>query len=143
MGFEVASDITPVPTAARDASVGNLVGRLSEQVSDLVHGEMALAESELKRKGAKLAAGGGLFGGAAVVGVFAVGTLVAAAVLGLATVLAGWLAALIVAAALLVVAGVLALVGKKDVQAATPPLPTDAINSVKQDIHTVQEARRR
>ncbi|MBL7487765.1 phage holin family protein [Frankia sp. AgB1.9] len=139
----MTSDISSATGAPRDASVGRLVGRLSEQVSHLVHGEMALAETELKRKGAKAAAGGGLFGGAAVVGVFGVGTLVACAVLGLATVLSAWLASLIVAAALLLTAGVLALAGKKDLQAATPPLPTDAINSVKQDIHTVAEATRR
>jgi Flp pilus assembly protein TadB len=116
---------------------------MSEQVSHLVRGEIALAEAELKRKGAKAAASGGLFGGAAVAGVFGVGTLVACAVLGLATVLSAWLAALIVAGALLLTAGVLALAGKKDLQAATPPLPTEAIDSVKQDIHTVAEATRR
>jgi hypothetical protein len=116
---------------------------MTEQVSTLVRGEIALAESELKQKGTKAAIGGGLFGGAAVVAVFGVGTLVACAVLGLATVLDAWLAALIVAVVLLAGAGVLALIGKRDFKAATPPLPTDAIEGVKQDIHTVQEARRR
>lgn len=138
----MTSDTSSVPAEARDASVGRLVTQMSEQVSQLVRGELALAESELKQKGAKAAAGGGLFGGAALVAVFGVGSLVTCAILGLATVLDAWLAALIVAVVLLLTAGVLALAGKRDFKAATPPLPTDAIEGVKQDIATVNEARR-
>jgi hypothetical protein len=36
-------------------------------------------------------------------------------------------------------AGVLALLGRKDVQQAAPPLPTETIESVKTDVATVQD----
>jgi hypothetical protein len=65
--------------------------------------------------------------------------LVTAAILGLAAFLPGWLAAVIIAVVLFVVAGVLALIGKKDVQQAAPPLPTETIESLKTDVATVTE----
>ena len=55
-------------------------------------------------------------------------------ILVLATAMTGWLAALIVAAAYGVIAGVLALMGKTKVQQATPPLPEQATDSVKEDV---------
>ena len=60
--------------------------------------------------------------------------------------LAGWLAALIVGVVLGAVAGVLALRGKTKVQQATPPLPEQATESVKEDVRwaksRAQAARR-
>ncbi len=64
-------------------------------------------------------------------------------ILLLALVLPAWLSALIVAGVLFAIAGVLALVGKKDVQKGTPPVPTEAIASTKTDIQTVKESARR
>jgi hypothetical protein len=45
-----------------------------------------------------------------------------------------WLAALVVAVVYLAVAGVLALVGKGRVQEATPPVPEQTRDSVKEDV---------
>jgi Putative Actinobacterial Holin-X, holin superfamily III len=47
---------------------------------------------------------------------------------------APWLAALIVAFVLGVIAGLLALQGKNKVQQATPPVPEQASESVKEDV---------
>ncbi len=58
----------------------------------------------------------------------------AAAILGLATAVTAWLAALIVTAVLAAAAGILALQGKTKVQQATPPLPEQATESVKEDV---------
>ena len=88
----------------------------------------------------------GLLVAALVTGFFAflgLAVLVATAVLALDLVLPAWLAALIVAVALFAIAGVLALVGKKDVEKGSPPVPTEAISSVKADIATVKESARR
>ncbi|WP_307874421.1 phage holin family protein [Frankia nepalensis] len=126
-----------------DATTGELVTRLSEQVSRLVRDELALARAEMSRKAKKAALGGGLVGGAGLVGGLGVGVLVACAVLGLATVVAAWLAALIVGLVLVAVAGVLAMVGKKEVREVAPPLPVGAIEGVKDDLHTIREARHR
>ena len=101
--------------------------------------EVRLAQAEVTQKAKRLGIGAGLFGGAGIVALLGLGALVTAAILGLANVLPGWLAAIIVAVVLFLVAGVLALLGKKDVQQATPPLPTDTIASVQADIETVKQ----
>jgi MFS family permease len=131
---------------ASEASMAELVRQLSDQTTLLARQEVALAKAELADKGKRAGLGAGMFGGAGLAGVYAVGAFVAAAILGLATAVDGWLAALIVGLVLAAVAGVLALVGKNKVQEATPPLPEEAISSAKQDVETVkaraQEGRR-
>jgi uncharacterized membrane protein YqjE len=64
--------------------------------------------------------------------------LVVAAVLGLAEVLAPWLAALIVAVVFLVLAGVLALLGVGRLKKGLPPVPKESIDSVKEDLDAVK-----
>lgn len=63
----------------------------------------------------------------------------AASILALALVVPAWAAALIVGGALLAVAGVISLVGKKQVQQATPATPERTVASVKHDIDDVKE----
>ena len=104
---------------------------------------MRLAQAEVTQKVKRFGIGAGLFGGAGVVAILGLGALVTAAILGLANVLPGWLAAVIVAVALFAVAAVLALLGKKDVQQAAPPLPTETIASVQADIDAVKTAASR
>ena len=114
---------TPPPPAAnlaetpardpKDASTGELIGQLTEQLSTLVRDEARLAQAEVTQKAKKLGLGAGLFGGAGLMAFFGLAVLISAAVLGLAEVLPGWLAALIVAVVLFAVAGVLALVGRR------------------------------
>lgn len=130
------------PNAA-DSSVGELVERLSAQISTLVRDELALATAELKRKGAQAGVGAGLGGAGAVLALLGFGALVAAAILGLATVLAGWLAALLVGVALVALAGVAGATGIGHVRNATPPVPETAVESTKRDIETVKESVRR
>ncbi len=134
------ADQQPVP---ENASTGQLIGQLTEQISRLVRDEARLAQAEVTQKARKLGVGAGLFGGAGLIAFFGLAALITAAILALALVLPDWLAALIVAVVLLAVAGVLALVGKKDVEKGSPPVPTEAISSVKTDIATVKESARR
>jgi MFS family permease len=117
-----------------EASLAELVKQLTEQSSRLARQEVELAKAELAVKGKRAGIGAGMFGGAGVFGLYALGALVAAAVLGLATAVTGWLAALIVAAVLGAIAGILALQGKSKVQQATPPVPEQATESVKEDV---------
>ncbi|MBV8221034.1 MAG: phage holin family protein [Solirubrobacterales bacterium] len=121
-------------TGAADASIGELVKQLSEQSSRLARQEVELAKAELAIKGKKAGVGAGMFGGAGVFGFYGFGALVAAAVLALATAVDAWLSALIVAAVLGAVAGILALQGKSKVSQATPPVPEQATESVKEDV---------
>lgn len=121
-------------TAPSDASIPELVRQLSEQSSRLARQEVELAKAELAIKGKRAGIGAGMFGGAGVFGFYGFGALIAAAILGLATAVTAWLAALIVAAVLAVVGGILALQGKHKVAQATPPIPEQATESVKEDV---------
>jgi hypothetical protein len=137
-----ASRVEPPPPAPHDAStgqlIGQLIGQLTEQLSRLVRDEARLAQAEVSQKAKKLGVGAGLFGGAGLMAFFGLAVLITAAVLALDLVLPAWLAAVIVAVVLFAVAGVLALVGKKDVEQASPPVPTQAIAGVQADIATVK-----
>jgi hypothetical protein len=55
----------------------------------------------------------------------------------------GWLAALIVTGALFVGAGVFAVAGRQGVRRGTPPVPTEAVRSTKEDVAAVREAVKR
>jgi hypothetical protein len=138
-----ASRATPPPPPAEDASTGQLISQLTEQISTLVRDEARLAQAEVTQKAKRLGLGAGLFGGAGLFAFFGLAVLIAAAVLALAEAVPGWLAAVIVAVVLFAVAGVLALIGKKDVQQGSPPVPTQAIASTKADIATVKKAASR
>ncbi len=124
-------------------STADLLKRLSEQTSRLVSQEMELAKAELTQKGKQAGIGAGMFGGAGVLGAYAVGALIAAAIALLATAIATWLAALIVGVVLAAVAGALALTGKTRVQKAVPPMPEQAVDSIKQDVQVTKDSAQR
>jgi hypothetical protein len=126
-------------TPQTEPSVAELVKQLSEQTSRLARQEVELAKAELAVKGKRAGIGAGMFGGAGLFGLYALGALTAAAILALATAVAGWLAALIVAVVYGAIAGVLALQGKNKVQAATPPVPEEATESVKEDVRWAKD----
>ena len=130
-------------SAAREPSTAELVRQAAEQISRLVRDELALAKAEMTQKGKKAGVGAGLLGGGGVVALYGVAALLTAIVLGLAEVMPAWLAALIVAVVLFAVAGVLAVLGRKQVKQATPPLPKEAVRSAKTDIDEVKERAQR
>jgi Putative Actinobacterial Holin-X, holin superfamily III len=125
-----------------DKPLGELVQDLSRQTSTLIRQEMRLAQAELAEKGRHAGKGAGMFGGAGAVALYGVGALVAAAILGLATVLEPWIAATAVGVGLLLVAGLLALTGKKELDEAGPPRPERALESVQLDVETVKTRAR-
>lgn len=129
--------------ASVDQPVSELVKQLSEQLPRLAREEMQLARAELAEKGKRAGLGGGLVAGAAVVAWFGAGALVAAAIVALSLVVALWLAAVIAGAALLLVAGVAALLGRRLVGRATPPVPRQAVESVKSDVEQIRERAQR
>jgi Putative Actinobacterial Holin-X, holin superfamily III len=125
-----------------ERSLPELTKRLADQASELAQKEAELAKAELAIKGKRLGIGAGAFGAAGLVALYALGALVATAILALAIVLDAWLAALLVTLGLGAAAGVLALVGKKKVDEGTPPAPEQAIESTKTDVeYTKQRAK--
>ncbi|MFJ8043732.1 phage holin family protein [Kitasatospora sp. NPDC096147] len=124
---------------AADESVGALVSRASQQMSELVREEMQLARAEMAEKGRRYGAGGGLFGGAGLLGFLAAQALVCAGIAALAGLLPVWAAALVVAAVLAGAAAVAALAGKKQIAKAGAPAPEQTIDSVKADMAEIKE----
>jgi MFS family permease len=124
--------------AEHETSTADLLKQLSAQTTTLVRQEIELAKVELAEKGKRAGIGAGMFGGAGALGFYAFGALTACAILALATAVSGWLAALIVAVLYGAIAGVLALTGKKQVTAATPPVPEQALQSTKEDVRWVK-----
>jgi membrane protein len=125
-----------------DRPLGELVQDLSRQMSTLIRQEMRLAQAELSEKGRHAGKGAGMFGGAGLVALYGVGALVAAGILGLATVIEPWIAAAAVGAGLLLIAGILALTGKKELDEAGPPKPEQTLDSVQRDVETVKARAR-
>jgi hypothetical protein len=129
----MAAHDTP-PDELRERPIGDLVKQLANQTSTLVRQELDLAKAELSEKGRVAGQGAGLLGGATVVGLSAAGALTACAVLALSEVMDSWLAALIVAVVLGAVAALLGDRGRARVRAATPPVPQQAVETVKEDV---------
>jgi uncharacterized membrane protein YqjE len=123
--------------------VGELVQELSQQTATLVRQEMRLAQVELQEKGKRAGIGAGMFGGAGLVALYGVGAVVAAVIMLLATAIEPWVSALIVGVVLLATAGILALLGRRQVEQATPPKPERAMESMQHDVEHVRERVRR
>lgn len=117
----------------REQPIGELLKQLSDDLSALVRQELKLAQAEMTEKGKKAGVGVGMFGGAGVVGLLALGALTTCLIAALATAMEVWIAALIVTVIYAAAAGALALNGKDRVSQATPPLPEQTIQTVKED----------
>jgi uncharacterized membrane protein YqjE len=122
------------PGELRERPVGDLVKQLASQTSTLVRQELDLAKAEMSEKATVAGKGAGLLGGAAAVGLLAAGSLTACLILALSEVIPDWLAALIVALVMGAIAAVLALQGRNRIRAATPPVPEQTVETVKEDV---------
>jgi Putative Actinobacterial Holin-X, holin superfamily III len=129
-------------TDPADLAIGELVGRLSDDTVHLVRDEIRLAQAEMSQKAKAAGVGVAMFGGAGICGLYGFGVLIAAAVVGLSMVVALWAATLIVAASLFAAAGVAALAGKKELERAGPPLPTEAVQSTRQEVDDLKRGLR-
>lgn len=119
-----------------------LTTELGGQLRQLARDEVALAKAELFAGGRQMTLGAGLFGGAALMGLAGFGTLVAAAVAGVALKLPMWAAALIIGAALLAVAGGLALAARQRMKRGLPPFKATA-DTLRADVSEVTSRIRR
>jgi uncharacterized membrane protein YqjE len=122
------------PEELRERPIGDLVKQLASQTSTLVRQEIDLAKAEMAEKASTAGKGAGLIGGAAVTGLLAAGALTACLILVLSEAMDAWLAALIVAVVMGVVAAVLGLAGRNKVREATPAIPEQTVETVKEDV---------
>jgi len=125
---------------AEERTLGQLVAEASQDLSELVRYEVALAKAEIKDDVSRGAKAGGLFGVAGFLGLLATITLVIAAAYGLTeTGLPDWAAFLIVTGVLLLLAGLMVLVAILLIKRIKPP--ERAIASTKQTIAAVRGGR--
>ncbi len=115
-----------------------LIADLPRLVIGQVKNEIEQFKSELVAKLKHAGIGAGLFVGAGFVAFFLLAVLITAAILAIATIVPGWLAALIVAAILLVFVVILVLAGLRQVKQGVPPAPTETIKSVKKDLKAIR-----
>jgi len=126
--------VTDQNAELRERSIGELFGKLSAETSELIRQEMELARAELTAKGKEAGKGAGLFGGAGAVGLLAAGAITAGIILLLDLAIAAWLAAIIVGLVYTGIAAVLALQGRDRLKRATPPVPEQTVDTVKEDV---------
>ena len=118
----------------RGRPFGELMKELADQTSTLVRQEIDLAKAEMTQKGKQAGIGVGIFGGAGLFGFVAFLALTTCLVAALATGMKIWLAALIVAVVYAVIAGAMALIGRNRVKEATPPVPEQTVDTLKEDV---------
>jgi hypothetical protein len=118
----------------RSESTAELVKDLSREISQLVRHEIALAKAEMTQKGKQAGMGAGILSGAAVLGLAVVGGSMTTLILLLDLIMPAWLAALIVTLVYAAAAAVLALRGKQRISQASPPVPEQTVESVKEDV---------
>ena len=125
-----------------DRSLGELVAAATRDLSLLVHQEVELAKTEIKRDIAAAGKGAGLFGGAGFAGVFALIFLSISAAYGISALGVplgcGFFA---VGALYLIAAAVLALTGKKKISQMSPPAEK-TIQTLKDDAEWVKHPTR-
>jgi len=117
----------------RERSIGELMKKLSSDLSTLMRQELELAKAELTQKGKEAGMGAGFIAGAAVFGLLAMGTFTVLVLLVLNAVMKDWLAALIVTLVYGVVAYVLVQRGRQKLKDAGSPVPQQTVETLKED----------
>jgi hypothetical protein len=117
-------------------SLFTLIGEVPDRVSDLVKAEIDQIKAEVSYKVKHFGIGAGLIAGAAFVGLFLLGTLIATAIMALALVLPAWAAALIVSAVLALIIAILVGIAMMNFKRGSEPL--ESIESLRKDLDVVK-----
>ena len=120
-------------------ATAELAGDFARQITALIHSEIQLAKVEVAEKGRRFGFSAGGFGFTAVLSLAGLGCLVTAAVVAVHIELALWLSALVVAGGCFLLAGFAGVGALYQVKRATPPVPTEAIASTKEDVQWVKK----
>lgn len=101
--------------------------------------EIALAKVEIKRKGIQVGVASAFLAVALIFVAFLVTGLIVAAIMGLATIMPAWLAALLVCGVFLIIALIAGLLGLRKFKKALPLVPEDTIRGLKYDLGIAKE----
>jgi uncharacterized membrane protein YqjE len=122
----------------KSESLPQLLRQLADQTTTLVRQEIDLAKVELTQKVQAAQAGAVMLGVAGVCALGALGAFTACVILALALVLPAWAAAIIVCVVYAVVALIAAQSAKHKLAGATPVVPEQTAQTVKDDIAWVK-----
>lgn len=122
----------PAEPRGRESSVGELLSEVTSDVQILFRQEVELAKTEVKEEATKAGKAAGMYGGAGFAGYMVLLFLSLAAVLGLANVMDGGWAALIVTAVWAVIAAVLYQRGRTRMRTVTPK-PEQTVQTMKEN----------
>ena len=133
---------SPRAAEPRKRSLFSLIADIPGLITRLVREELEQLKQEIIGKLKHAGIGIGLLAGAGAFLFFALAVFTTAAILGLATVLPAWAAALIVGGALLLIAVILVLIGVANLKQGGPT-PTKTISSVKKDVNALKGVGKR
>lgn len=119
-------------------SLVSLVTELPQLFLNLVRAEFEQLKAELIRKAKHAGVGIGFFLAAVAVALLLLPVLIAAGVLGFATIVPGWAAALIMAGIMVVAIALFAFLGILSFRRIGRPAPETTIDSVRDDIDAVK-----
>ena len=134
---------TPSQQKAAATSLGELVGEVSRDLSELMRKELELAKAELSESAKRAGAGAGLLGGAGYAGLMAVFFLSVALWWGLGDLIdsLGW-SAVIVAVLWAIVAAILYAVGRKRLKTVQgAPKTVETVKEIPEALKRNQENR--
>jgi hypothetical protein len=115
-----------------ETSIGEMIGNISNHLSQLFRQEVELAKAELKQEASKAGKAAGMLGGAGLAGYMVIVLLSFALVFALSNVMdPGW-AALIVAVIWAIIAAVLYANGRKKLK-NVDPVPRQTVDTIKED----------
>lgn len=139
----IMSQMDAAGRAVQERSTGDLVKQVTEQVSLLMRDELKLAQLEMTGKARQAGTGMGMMGGGALIALYGVACLIACVIIAISHSLQAWLSALIIGVALLVVAAIVSAIGRNKMRQGSPPMPTEAVESVKTDVQAIKEKAHR
>ena len=134
-----ASAVPPRGAGGSQPTLGELIARISENISALVRGEIDLAKVKGQRMAKDMGLGAGLLGAAGVLALFIFGLLLGSLTVGLSHVMPLWAAFLVVALILTVIAVPLALIGIKRIKAAKAEAPAPQ-EGLRESVTLVKDA---
>jgi len=131
---EATGEVRP----AEERSIGDLFGDLARELGTLVRQEMQLAKVEMSEKAAKAGRDAGMVAAGGTLAHAGLLAVIAGVILALGTVIALWLAALIVGA---IVLGIGAVLARNRLQAMKriDPAPRQTIETLKEDVRWARE----
>jgi hypothetical protein len=141
MAFDPEDPDVIEPRPKTERSITTLLSDLASGTILLIRQELALLKAELHEKFSRVGQGMTALGAGALIAYSGWLVLLAAAVLGLATVLPAWLAALIVALVALAIGGVLVYIGKSRFD-ADALMPQRSLRSLREDEQWLRERLR-